>query len=74
MAIRKRRKTPISEATVTMTVTLTSVIPTGTNDFDAAKLQAVKEAKRIEKSLKKMSGIDNVDIQRVKMFLRLEDE
>ena len=68
-----RKKKTNSEATVTMTVTLTSIIPTD-KDFEKAQTQAENEAKRIEKALKKLSGIDNVDVQRVKVFLRLNDE
>lgn len=71
MPIRKKKTN--SEATVTMIVTLTSIIPTD-KDFEKAQTQAENEAKRIEKALKKLSGIDNVDVQRVKAFLRLNDE
>lgn len=70
MPIRKKKTN--SEATVTMTVTLTSIIPTD-KDFEKAQTQAENEAKRIEKALRKLSGIDNVDVQRVKVFLRTED-
>lgn len=70
MPIRKKKTN--SEATVTMTVTLTSVIPTD-KDFERAQTQAENEAKRIEKALRKLSGIDNVDVQRTKTFLRTED-
>lgn len=67
-----RKKKTSSEATVTMTVTLTSIIPTD-KDFEKAQTQAENEAKRIEKALRKLSGIDNVDVQRTKAFLRTED-
>ena len=67
-----RKKKTNSEATVTMTVTLTSIIPTD-KDFEKAQTQAENEAKRIEKALRKLSGIDNVDVQRTKTFLRTED-
>lgn len=70
MPIRKKKTN--SEATVTMTVTLTSIIPTD-KDFEKAQTQAENETKRIEKALRKLSGIDNVDVQRVKVFLRTED-
>ena len=70
MPIRKKKTN--SEATVTMTVTLTSIIPTD-KDFEKAQTQAENEAKRIEKALRKLSGIDNVDVQRTKTFLRTED-
>lgn len=70
MPIRKKKTN--SEATVTMTVTLTSIIPTD-KDFEKAQTQAENEAKRIEKALRKLSGVDNVDVQRVKVFLRTED-
>lgn len=70
MPIRKKKTN--SEATVTMTVTLTSIIPTD-KDFEKAQTQAENEAKRIEKALRKLSGVDNVDIQRTKTFLRTED-
>lgn len=70
MPIRKKKTN--SEATVTMTVTLTSIIPTD-KEFEKAQTQAENEAKRIEKVLRKLSGIDNVDVQRVKVFLRTED-
>jgi DNA-binding transcriptional regulator GbsR (MarR family) len=67
-----RKKKTNSEATVTMTVTLTSIIPTD-KEFEKAQTQAENEAKRIEKALKKLSGVDNVDVQRTKTFLRTED-
>lgn len=67
-----RKKKTNSEATVTMTVTLTSIIPTD-KEFEKAQTQAENEAKRIEKALRKLSGIDNVDVQRTKTFLRTED-
>lgn len=67
-----RKKKTNSEATVTMTVTLTSVIPTD-KDFEKAQTQAENEAKRVEKALRKLSGVDNVDVQRTKTFLRTED-
>lgn len=67
-----RKKKTNSEATVTMTVTLTSIIPTD-KDFEKAQTQAENEAKRIEKALRKLSGVDNVDVQRTKTFLRTED-
>ena len=70
MPIRKKKTN--SEATVTMTVTLTSIIPTD-KEFEKAQTQAENEAKRIEKALRKLSGVDNVDVQRVKVFLRTED-
>lgn len=70
MPIRKKKTN--SEATVAMTVTLTSIIPTD-KEFEKAQTQAENEAKRIEKALKKLSGVDNVDVQRVKVFLRTED-
>lgn len=70
MTIRKKKTN--SEATVTMTVTLTSIIPTD-KDFEKAQTQAENEAKRIEKALRKLSGVDNVDVQRTKTFLRTED-
>lgn len=70
MPIRKKKTN--SEATVTMTITLTSIIPTD-KEFEKAQTQAENEAKRIEKALKKLSGIDNVDVQRTKTFLRTED-
>ena len=70
MPLRKRKTN--SEATVTMTVTLTSIIPTD-KEFEKAQTQAENEAKRIEKALRKLSGIDNVDVQRTKTFLRTED-
>lgn len=70
MPIRKKKTN--SEATVTMTVTLTSIIPTD-KEFEKAQTQAENEAKRIEKALRKLSGVDNVDIQRTKTFLRTED-
>lgn len=70
MPIRKKKTN--SEATVTMTVTLTSIIPTD-KDFEKAQTQAENEAKRIEKALRKLSGIDNIDVQRTKTFLRTED-
>jgi DNA-binding transcriptional regulator GbsR (MarR family) len=70
MPIRKKKTN--SEATVTMTVTLTSIIPTD-KDFEKAQTQAENEAKRIEKALRKLSGVDNVDVQRTKTFLRTED-
>lgn len=67
-----RKKKTNSEATVTMTVTLTSIIPTDP-DFEKAQTQAENEAKRVEKALRKLSGVDNVDVQRTKTFLRTED-
>lgn len=67
-----RKKKTNSEATVTMTVTLTSIIPTD-KEFEKAQTQAENEAKRIEKALRKLSGVDNVDVQRTKTFLRTED-
>lgn len=67
-----RKKKTNSEATVTMTVTLTSIIPTD-KELEKAQTQAENEAKRIEKALRKLSGVDNVDIQRTKTFLRTED-
>ncbi len=70
MPIRKKKTN--SEATVTMTVTLTSIIPTD-KEFEKAQTQAENEAKRIEKALRKLSGVDNVDVQRTKTFLRTED-
>jgi DNA-binding transcriptional regulator GbsR (MarR family) len=70
MPIRKKKTN--SEVTVTMTVTLTSIIPTD-KEFEKAQTQAENEAKRIEKALRKLSGIDNVDVQRTKTFLRTED-
>ena len=70
MPIRKKKTN--SEATVTMTVTLTSIIPTD-KEFEKAQTQAENEARRIEKALRKLSGVDNVDVQRTKTFLRTED-
>lgn len=67
-----RKKKTNSEATVTMTVTLTSIIPTD-KEFEKAQTQAENEAKRMEKALRKLSGVDNVDIQKTKTFLRTED-
>lgn len=70
MPIRKKKTN--SEATVTMTVTLTSIIPTD-KEFEKAQTQAENEAKRIEKALRKLSGVDNIDVQRTKTFLRTDD-
>ena len=69
MALIKKNK---SEVTICMTVTLTDVIEVPSDEGKAQKRTEV-EVGRLANALNKISAVDNVDIQKVKIFPNIKD-
>ena len=76
MAIRKtakkETKTPVNEATITMTVDITSVVKFPTNDPDKAAKAIENEKKRIARKLTAVD-VDDIQTTKEKVFLNVSE-
>ena len=76
MAIRKTAKkevkAPVNEATITMTVDITSVVKFPTNDPDKAAKAIENEKKRIARKLTAIDA-DDLHTTKEKVFLNLSE-
>ena len=73
MALTRKKQEQTSEATIVLSISVTDILKVP-SDEEKANKQIDTEIKRLTKALQKISGVDNIDIQKTKIFPNIKTE
>lgn len=73
MALTRKKQEQTSEATIVLSISVTDILKVP-SDEEKANKQIEAEIKRLTKALQKISGVDNIDIQKTKIFPNIKTE
>lgn len=73
MALERKKQKSTNEATVVLTLNITDIVRRLPSDEKKANELIDWETNRLIGCLQQMPGVDNIDIQKKKIFLNIKD-